>query len=143
MKDAVFGVESSQVCLGGRKNGSLGIICATVWVLTYVVLQSLYLALAYLSYWPAKGLAKVKDSYDLKCNTRSLIDYSSILSNKAPNHSGTLAIFVNTVLSYVVSAVIWVAALVVTPLTWVIDKVASKFSDANAEGVGDHLLGDI
>ncbi|MFP3024630.1 MAG: hypothetical protein ACEY3K_17805 [Wolbachia sp.] len=39
-------------------------------------------------------------------------------------------------MSYAVSAVIWAAALVVTPLVWTIDKVASKFSDANAEGVG-------
>ena len=105
-------------------------------VLASIVLQPLYLALAYLSYWLAKGLAKVTDSYDLKCNTRSLIDYSSMLSNKAGNHSSTLATFVNTVLSYAVSAVIWAAALVITPLVWTIDKVASKFSDAKSEGVG-------
>ncbi|WP_265015100.1 hypothetical protein [Wolbachia endosymbiont (group B) of Camptogramma bilineatum] len=136
VKDAVSGVKSSQVCLGGRKNGSLGIICTAVWALTHVVLQTLYLALAYLSYWPAKGLAKVVDSFDLKYSTKSLIDYSSMLSGKAWDHSNALAQFVNTVLSYAVSAVIWAAALVVTPLVWAIDKVASKFSDANAEGVG-------
>uniref|UniRef100_A0AAU7YMV4 Uncharacterized protein n=1 Tax=Wolbachia endosymbiont of Oeneis ivallda TaxID=3171168 RepID=A0AAU7YMV4_9RICK len=136
MKDAVFGVQSSQVCLGGRKNGSLGIICVTVWALTYVVLQPLYLTLAYLSYWPAKGLAKVVGSCDFAENTKSLIDYSSMLSCKAWEHSSALSKFVNTVLSYVVSAVIWAAALVVTPLVWTIDKVASKFSDAKSEGVG-------
>ncbi|WGJ62487.1 hypothetical protein M3L71_02415 [Wolbachia endosymbiont of Frankliniella intonsa] len=65
-----------------------------------------------------------------------MIDYSSMLSGKARVHSSALAQFVNTVLSYAVSAVIWAAALVVTPLVWTIDKVASKFSDANAEGVG-------
>uniref|UniRef100_UPI0038925BCA hypothetical protein n=1 Tax=Wolbachia endosymbiont of Trichogramma kaykai TaxID=444066 RepID=UPI0038925BCA len=48
-----------------------------------------------------------------------------MLSNKARNHSDTLAIFVNAVLSYAVSAVIWAAALVITPLVWTIDKVAS------------------
>lgn len=115
-----------------------------IWIITFalasVILQPLYLALAYLSYWPAKGLAKVVDSFDLKRNTKSLIDYSSMLSCKAWDHSNALATFVNTVLSYAVSAVIWAAALVVTPLVWTIDKVASKFSDANAEGVGSPSL---
>ncbi|WP_265042065.1 hypothetical protein [Wolbachia endosymbiont (group B) of Melanostoma mellinum] len=123
-----------NVALGSYQNPSM--IQTTTFALASVILQPLYLALAYLSYWPAKGLAKVVDSFDLKCNTKSLIDYSSMLSNKAGNHSNTLATFVETVLSYAVSAVIWAAALVITPLVWTIDKVASKFSDANAEGVG-------
>lgn len=124
-----------NVALGSyKKNPSMiGII---TFALASVILQPLYLALAYLSYWPAKGLAKVTDSYGPKCYTRSLIDYSSMLSNKACDHSSTLAQFVNAVLSYAVSAVIWAAALVITPLAWTIDKVASKFSDARAEGVG-------
>ncbi|MFP3028624.1 MAG: hypothetical protein ACEY3L_21145 [Wolbachia sp.] len=129
--------------IGPVKNVALGSYKKNppmIWIITFalasVILQPLYLALAYLSYWPAKGLAKVTDSYDLKCNTRSLIDYSSMLSNKARNHSDTLATFVNAVLSYAVSTVIWAAALVITPLVWTIDKVASKFSDAKSEGVG-------
>lgn len=92
--------------------------------------------MAYLSYWPVKGLAKVIGESDFQNGlTESLIDYSSMLSNKARYHSSRLAQFVNTVLSYAVSAVIWSAALVITPLVWTIDKVASKFSDARAEGV--------
>ncbi|MGL9725574.1 MAG: hypothetical protein ACR5KV_02475 [Wolbachia sp.] len=78
--------------------------------------------MTYLSYWPAKRLAKVIGESDFqddlkKDDTKSLIDYSSMLSNKACRHSGVLTMFVNTVLSYVVNAVIWAAALVVTPLT--------------------------
>lgn len=124
-----------NVALGSyKKNPSMiGII---TFALASVILQPLYLALAYLSYWPAKGLAKVVDSFDPKRNTKSLIDYSSMLSCKAWDHSSALSKFVNTVLSYVVSAVIWAAAFVVTPLVWAIDKVASKFSDAKTEGVG-------
>ncbi|WP_264376576.1 MULTISPECIES: hypothetical protein [unclassified Wolbachia] len=127
-----------NVALGSYQNPSM--IRTTTFALASVILQPLYLALAYLSYWPAKGLAKVVDSFDLKRNTKSLIDYSSMLSCKAWDHSDALATFVNTVLSYAVSAVIWAAALVVTPLVWAIDKVASKFSDANAEGVGSPSL---
>ncbi|MBR9982968.1 MAG: hypothetical protein MUP48_03735 [Wolbachia endosymbiont of Homalodisca vitripennis] len=132
--DSVIG-PVKNVALGSyKKNPSMiGII---TFALASVILQPLYLALAYLSYWPARGLAKVTDNYDLKCNTRSLIDYSSMLSNKAWDHSSTLAQFVNAVLSYAVSAVIWAAAFIVTPLVWAIDKVASKFSDAKTEGVG-------
>ncbi len=122
-----------NVALGSYQNPSM--IQTTTFALANVILQPLYLALAYLSYWPAKGLAKVVGSYDFAENTKSLIDYSSMLSLKAWNHSGALSEFVNAVLNYAVSAVIWAAALVVTPLVWTIDKVASKFSDANAEGV--------
>ncbi|WP_264330487.1 hypothetical protein [Wolbachia endosymbiont (group B) of Erebia ligea] len=123
-----------NVALGSYQNPSM--IQTTTFALASVILQPLYLALAYLSYWPAKGLAKAIDSFDLKRNTKSFIDYSSMLSRKTWDHSSALSKFVNTVLSYVVSAVIWAAALVVTPLTWAIDKVASKFSDAKSEGVG-------
>lgn len=111
----------------------------TTYTLANIALQPLYLALAYLSYWPVKGLAKVIGESDFKDhlerNTQSLIGYSFIFSSKAQDKSSRLAQFVNTVLSYAVSAVIWAAALVITPLVWTIDKVASKFSDARAEGV--------
>ncbi|WP_068652680.1 hypothetical protein [Wolbachia endosymbiont of Trichogramma pretiosum] len=123
-----------NVSLGSYKKNSHNLIIT--FALASVILQPLYLALAYLLYWQAKGLAKVTYSYDLKCNARSLIDYSSMLSNKACNHSDTLATFVNAVLSYAVSTVIWPAALVITPLVWTSDKVASKFSDAKSEGGG-------
>jgi len=122
-----------NVALGSYQNPSM--IQTTTFALASVILQPLYLALAYLSYWPAKGLAKAIDSFDLKRNTKSFIDYSSMLSRKTWDHSSALSKFVNTVLSYVVSAVIWAAALVVTPLVWTIDKVASKFSDAKSEVV--------
>ncbi|WP_264686700.1 hypothetical protein [Wolbachia endosymbiont (group B) of Rhopobota naevana] len=124
-----------NVALGSYKK-NLSMIGIITFALASVILQPLYLALAYLSYWPAKGLAKVVDSFDLKRNTKSLIDYSSMLSCKAWDHSSALSKFVNAVLNYAVSAVIWAAALVVTPLVWTIDKVASKFSDAKSEGVG-------
>ncbi|WP_353287514.1 hypothetical protein [Wolbachia endosymbiont (group B) of Gerris lacustris] len=62
-----------------------------------IVLQPLYLALAYLSYWPAKGLAQVVGSHDFAKNTKSLIDYSCMLSRKASSHSYMVANFVNTI----------------------------------------------
>lgn len=74
--------------------------------LASVVLQPLYLALAYLSYWPAKGLAKAVDNLDPNGKTESLINYSFMLSCKARNHGGAVAGFVRTILSYAVSAVI-------------------------------------
>ncbi|WP_395462990.1 hypothetical protein [Wolbachia endosymbiont of Cantharis cryptica] len=126
VKNVVFGV--------GKQGGMVSL---TTFTLANIVLRPLYLAFAYLSYWPAKGLAKVTDKFDLKDNTQSLVGYSNTLSGKAWNHSEKVADFVNTVLSYAVSAVIWAAALVITPLTWAIDKVSSKFSDAKTEAVND------
>ncbi|WP_265036010.1 hypothetical protein [Wolbachia endosymbiont (group A) of Anomoia purmunda] len=143
VKDALFGVEesfSSHISLGGRGHRDSGMTSDAVSGLTNIVLQSLYLAFAYLSYWPAKGLAKVTDKFDLKDNTGSLIDYSKTFSDKAREHSWKVGKFVNTVLSYVCTAVIWAAALVITPLTWAVDKVSSKFSDAKSEAVNPNAI---
>ncbi|WP_168456227.1 hypothetical protein [Wolbachia endosymbiont of Ctenocephalides felis wCfeJ] len=110
------------------------VTCTTIGMITFalanIVLQPLYLAFAYLSYWPAKGLAKVTDKFSFE--EKSLVDYSNTLSKKAGEHSGKVAEFVGAVLSYAVSAVIWTAALVVTPITWTVDKVSSKLNDMKA-----------
>ncbi|WP_341812041.1 hypothetical protein [Wolbachia endosymbiont (group A) of Conops quadrifasciatus] len=138
VKDALFGVErkfSFDISLGDRNHENPGMTPTAVLALTNIVLQPLYLAFAYLSYWPAKGSAKVTDKFGLKDNTKSLVDYSSTFLDKAWEHSGKVGKFVNTVLSYVCTAVIWAAALVMTPLTWAVDKVSSKFSDAKTEAV--------
>ncbi|MGL9761700.1 MAG: hypothetical protein ACR5LB_05895 [Wolbachia sp.] len=137
VKDAVFGVEESKDNLGSREHGNLGMVGLTTCALANIVLQPLYLAFAYLSYWTAKGLTKVIDKFGLKDNAESLVGYSNTLSNKADEHSEKVAEFVNSVLSYAISAVIWTAALVVTPLTLAIDKVSSKFSETKHEAV-DH-----
>ncbi|MGL9717978.1 MAG: hypothetical protein ACR5K9_04750 [Wolbachia sp.] len=65
-----------------------------------------------------------------------MVGYSNTLSNKALEYSTKVADFIGTVLSYAISAVIWTAALVVTPITWAVDKVSSKFSETKTEGVG-------
>ncbi|MDR2977940.1 MAG: hypothetical protein LBU56_00580 [Rickettsiales bacterium] len=67
--------------------------------------------------------------------------YSNTLSKKAWDHSKKVAVFVNTVLSYAVSAVIWTAALVVTPLTWAVDKVSSKLSKVKGPKEHSTLFG--
>ncbi|MDG7053065.1 MAG: hypothetical protein LKM45_04245 [Wolbachia endosymbiont of Alcedoecus sp.] len=125
VKNVLFGVKLNFSGMY-KVEPTVGI---AVFALTNIVLQPLYLAFAYLSYWPAKGLAKLTDKFGLKDNTESLVGYSNTLSDKACYHSAKIANFVNTVLSFAVSAVIWTAALVVTPLTWTVDKVSSKFNE--------------
>ena len=133
VKNVLFGVKSDYP---GRYEAE-PMVGTAVLALTNIVLQPLYLAFAYLSYWTAKGLAKVTDKFGLKDNTQSLVGYSNTLSEKALRHSEKVAEFVNTVLSCAISAVIWTAALVVTPITWTVDKVSSKFSETKHEAV-DH-----
>ncbi|MDR2609608.1 MAG: hypothetical protein LBC06_03375 [Rickettsiales bacterium] len=128
-------VDHINNVVGPVKNVTCNTIAITTGALTNIVLQPLYLAFAYLSYWPAKGLAKVTDKFSFE--EKSLVDYSNTLSEKALEHSGKVADFVKTVLSYAVSAIIWTAALIVTPLTWAVDKVSSKFNETKTEGMGD------
>ncbi|KAF5269457.1 hypothetical protein FQR65_LT18903 [Abscondita terminalis] len=84
---------------------------------------------AYLTYLPVKLISHLKGTDGPK----SLLWYTNNLQNKAEQHGETCAKFLSLVLSYIISAVIWAAALIITPLTWAVDKVASKFSDAKSE----------
>ncbi|MFP3035853.1 MAG: hypothetical protein ACEY3A_02360 [Wolbachia sp.] len=69
----------------------------------------------------------------------SLVGYANNFQNKAEQHGETCAKFISSVLSYGISAVIRTAALIVTPLTWTVDKVSSKFSETKTpEGAVDH-----
>jgi hypothetical protein len=106
----------------------------TINLMLTIVLRPLFLALAYLSYWPAKGLAKIIGNENLIENTESFVDYSNVLLRKSLCHVDKVGQFINTVLSYACAAIIWTAALIITPLVWAIDKiidkgVQSKFSD--------------
>ncbi|APR98122.1 hypothetical protein [Wolbachia endosymbiont of Folsomia candida] len=103
-----------------------------------IVLAPLCLALAYSTYWPAKLLTKIfdlKSPYnESKSLTKSLVDYSSILRSKAYDYVTRQFIdFFTAAFNYACAAIVWAAALVITPLMWavdkIIDKVQSKFSD--------------
>ncbi|MDN5247741.1 MAG: hypothetical protein QWI36_01195 [Wolbachia endosymbiont of Tyrophagus putrescentiae] len=130
VKDIICGVTGSrhQNFLGERKKSTIFLVRGVICILANIVLQPLYLALAYISYWPVKGFAKVTNNNNLRESSESLVDYSNVLSSKTGNHSAAFACFVNTVLSYACAAVIWAAALAITPLVWIIDKVASKLN---------------
>lgn len=104
-----------NVLFGDRRSNAIlpSVTSIVTFALANVVLQPLYLMLAYLLYWPAKGLAKLTYPGPHFCSTKSLTDYSSMLFNKAWDHSLKIADFVNTILSYAVSAIIRAAALVI------------------------------
>ncbi|WCR58623.1 MAG: hypothetical protein PG978_000037 [Wolbachia endosymbiont of Ctenocephalides felis wCfeF] len=85
----------------------------------------LYTGAAYLAYLPHKLFSYLRGIN----GPESLVGYANNFQNKAEQHGETCAKFISSVLSYVISAAIWTAALVVTPLTWAVDKVSSKFSE--------------
>lgn len=82
------------------------------------LLLVLYTGVAYLTYLPVKLISHLKGTDGPK----SLVEYTNNLQNKAEQHGETCANFLSLVLSYIISAVIWAAALVITPLTWAVDK---------------------
>lgn len=131
VKDMLVGVSKSTY-LGGREKwvygGKRNIIYSSFVNLFLVI----YTGFAYLMYLPHKLFSYLTGTN----GPESLVGYANNFQDKAEQHGGVCTRFLGSILSYVVSAVIWAAALVVTPLVWTIDKVASKFSDANAEGVG-------
>ncbi|WP_341808730.1 hypothetical protein [Wolbachia endosymbiont (group E) of Neria commutata] len=132
VKDVVFGVNRSDYGINSRTHTITGIIRPAVFALTNIALQPLYLAFACLSYWLAKGLAKITDKFDLKDKTESLVNYSNMLSNKAETHSRKVGEFINKTLSYAFAFVIWTIASLITPFIWAGEKVASKLSKTQA-----------
>lgn len=128
IKDAVFGVGVRGNYIGSRSEENAGTLTHITWIAAMAILKPLYLTFAYLSYLPAKLTSRK--------NTESLVDYSSTLLHNADKHSDTVAELVKTVLSYICAAVIWTAALIVTPIVFITEKahgaVKSKLSEVKS-----------
>lgn len=122
VKRVIFGEKSdSSNDVSNRRKAKRGNVISFTYTASTIALKSLYLTFAYLSYWPAKLISEK--------NTESLADYSSMLLSKADKHSQKVAEFVCITLSFIYTAVIWIAASVLTPVVCAANKVESKFSD--------------
>ncbi len=136
VKDMLVGVNKgadASTTLGNRKEAIKGRAHNAS---SYVFANSLlvlYTGAAYIAYLPHKLFSHLRGT----SGPESLVGYANNFQNKAEQHGETCAKFISSVLSYIISAVIWAAALVVTPLTWAVDKVSSKFSESKTEAV-DH-----
>lgn len=133
VKDMLVGVnkdaDTSATTLGKREKK----VCGTKHNGLYSSFANLFLVFytgfAYLMYLPHKLFSHLRGTN----GPESLVGYTNNLQNKAEQHGETCAKFLSLVSSYIISAVIWAAALVVTPLTWAIDKVSSKFSESKTD----------
>jgi len=137
VKDMLVGVnkdtDASTTTLGKREEK----VCGTRHNGFYSSFANLFLVLytgfAYLTHLPKKLFSHLKGTDSPK----SLREYANDLQHTAEKHGNICAEFLSLVLSCIMSAVIWTAALVVTPLTWAVDKVSSKLSNTNS-GAVDH-----
>lgn len=142
VKDMLVGVnkdaDTSTTTLGKREKKVCGTRHNGFYHGFANLLLVLYTGFAYITYLPYKLFSHLKGTDGPK----SLVEYTNNLQNKAEQHGETCANFLSLVLSYIISAVIWAAALVITPLTWAVDKVASKFSGVKEpEAVNPHENG--
>ncbi|WP_253299874.1 hypothetical protein [Wolbachia endosymbiont of Chironomus riparius] len=144
IKDAIFGVgiicaHLSHYTIGNRNLKSShfhGINQLIIYSSVNISLQVLYLTFAYLSYWPLKGLEKIGKS-------ELFVDYANGLSLKAMDHASKIAEFVNTILSYVCTAVVWTAALIITPLVWSVEKVGNILNQIKEPTLLNNNLGKV
>ncbi|WP_253299873.1 hypothetical protein [Wolbachia endosymbiont of Chironomus riparius] len=145
IKDAVFGVGGSKRknTIGNRQEFCVGTTIRVITLPITTVLSILYLTFAYLSYWPLKGLAKITDNSYLKKNTESLVNYANVLLKNASSLGCTITSFVNIILSYVCTGVIWAAALVITPLVWTVEKVGNKLNEVFCSQPLDKIINNI
>ncbi|MEY2393414.1 hypothetical protein [Wolbachia endosymbiont of Tettigetta isshikii] len=98
-------------------------------LVTSIVLQPLLLTVAYLSYFPLKLFSKITAGNCLKASARSLIDHSNIFLDIGQECASAVSEIFNKIVSYVCAAVVWAAALIITPLVWACNKVESKLSE--------------
>jgi|GEM_PF-1954659 len=94
-----------------------------------IILQPLFLMVAYLSYFPAKLLSKITGDYCLKASTKSLVDHSNAFLSAGQDCANAVAEVFYKIISYACAAIIWAAASIIMPLVWAFDKVQSKLSE--------------
>ncbi|MGL9759067.1 MAG: hypothetical protein ACR5LA_09915 [Wolbachia sp.] len=141
VKDVICGVESkddynkyyndNDKCkYVGYRAEKVYSLCALGAILAAsIMLQPLFLIVAYLSYFPAKLLSKITGDYCFKTDTKSFIDYSNIFLGMGQDCASAVARVFNKIVSYACAAIIWATALMITPLVWACDKVQSKLSE--------------
>ncbi|WP_341816867.1 hypothetical protein [Wolbachia endosymbiont (group A) of Agelastica alni] len=139
VKDVICGVESKDDYNDRYKKGreymgyraeKVYSLCALSAILAAsIILQPLFLMVAYLSYFPTKLLSKITGDYCLKASTKSLVDHSNAFLSAGQDCASAVARVFNKIVSYACAAIIWAAALIITPLVWACDKVQSKLSE--------------
>ncbi|WP_250296433.1 hypothetical protein [Wolbachia endosymbiont of Oedothorax gibbosus] len=141
VKDVICGVESkddynkyyknNDKCeyVGHRAEEVFPLCKRGAFLAASIILQPLCLILAYLSYLPIKLLSKITGDYCLKASTKSLIDHSNAFLSAGQDYANEVARVFNKIVSYACTAIIWAAALMITPLMLACDKVQSKLSE--------------
>ncbi|QOD37860.1 hypothetical protein [Candidatus Wolbachia massiliensis] len=133
IKDMIVGVNYDSniptMCLGRRKKRVDGKEYNLDYANVTNLLLVLYTGFAYLTYLPRKLLSH----FEGPDSPKSFVEYANNLQGNAERHGEPVAKFLSLALSCIISAVVWTAALVITPLTWAVDKVSSKLSGARTE----------
>ncbi|MBA8757174.1 hypothetical protein HCR13_03605 [Wolbachia pipientis] len=141
VKDVICGVESkddynkyyknNDNCeyVGYRAEEVFPLCKRGAFLAASIILQPLFLMVAYLSYFPTKLLSKITGDYCLKASTKSLVDHSNAFLSARQDCASAVARVFNKIVSYACAAIIWAAALIITPLVWACDKVQSKLSE--------------
>ncbi|MBS9530623.1 hypothetical protein INQ25_04415 [Wolbachia endosymbiont of Rhagoletis cerasi] len=141
VKDVICGVESKDDYNKYHKNNdkceyvghraeSVYSLCTLGAILAAnIILQPLFLMVAYLSYLPVKLLSKITGDYCFKTDTKSFVDYSNMFLEMGQDCADTVSRVFNKIVSYACAAIIWAAALMITPLMLACDKVQSKLSE--------------
>lgn len=133
VKDVICGVESKDddncKYVGYRTKGVCSLCALTAFLATSIILQPLFLMVAYLSYLPVKLLSRMTGDYCFKMSTKSLVDHSNMFLEMGQDCADTVSRVFNKIVSYACAAIIWAAASMITPLVWACNKVQSKLSE--------------
>ncbi|GFY79865.1 uncharacterized protein TNIN_55171 [Trichonephila inaurata madagascariensis] len=132
VKDVICGAKSkNDKCeyVGYRAERVYSLCERGAFLAASIILQPLFLMVAYLSYFPIKLLSKITGDYCLKASTKSLVDHSNVFLSAGQDCANAVARVFNKIVSYACAAIIWAAASMITPLVWACNKVQSKLSE--------------
>ncbi|WP_265026938.1 hypothetical protein [Wolbachia endosymbiont (group A) of Bombylius major] len=141
VKDVICGVESKDDYNKYYKNNDnceyvgyraekVYSFCALSAILAAsIILQPLFLLVAYSSYLPIKLLSKTTGNYCLKASTQSLVDHSNAFLSAGQECASAVARVFNKIVNYACAAIVWADASIITPLMWACDKAQSKLSE--------------
>lgn len=116
MKDVIFGVESKngyndqyiKNCeyVGYRAEKVFPPCERGAFLAASIILQPLFLMVAYLSYFPAKLLSKIIGDYCLKASIKSLVDHSNAFFSAGQDCASAVTEVFNKIISYACAAII-------------------------------------
>ncbi|MDE5061774.1 hypothetical protein OZD70_00590 [Wolbachia endosymbiont of Drosophila tsacasi] len=106
VKTIITSIIKTMINVGYRAEKMYSLCALGAILAASIILQPLFLMVAYLSYFSAKLLSKTTGDYCLKASTKSLVDHSNAFLSAGQDCASAVAEVFNKIVSYACAAII-------------------------------------